>query len=165
MSTIYFRTNKWPSHLECWLLIICKNHHCPNTILAHPREGIWEWNGEGGAEIKTPLTSSIAESDRAQDWCRKRANPLNQSIRSLPWLIEEYHLLISLMGHFFKCEWLASREWNSPAEAACIWDETEAQIYSLFKDHAAKNRNWNTHSSVCTHSPRKTTMELEKSTV
>jgi hypothetical protein len=56
---------------------------------------------------------------------------------------------------------MAGREWNNPAEAACIWDETEAQIYSLFKDHAAKNRNWNTGSSVCTHTAlKKATIKL-----
>lgn len=48
---------------------------------------------------------------------------------------------------------MAGGEWKSLAGAACIWDEIDAQIYSLFKDHAAKNRNWNTHSSVCTHPP------------
>lgn len=48
---------------------------------------------------------------------------------------------------------MAGGEWNSPAGAACVLDETDAQIYSLFKDHTAKNRNWNTRSGVCSHSP------------
>lgn len=67
MSTIYFRTN---NDLLIWNVgysSALKTTIAQIPSLAHPREGIWEWNGEGGAEIKTPLTSSIAESDRAQD--------------------------------------------------------------------------------------------------
>lgn len=78
MSTLSFRTNNdllfWNVGYSSSLKITIAQ--IPS--LAHPRERIWEWNGKGGAETKIPLTSSIAESDRAQAWWQKRAKPPNQ---------------------------------------------------------------------------------------
>ena len=75
MSTLYFRTNNdllfwnvgYSSSLKVTIAEI--------PSLTHPRERIWEWSGEGGAETKILLTSSLAESDRAQAWGQKRATP------------------------------------------------------------------------------------------
>lgn len=83
---------------------------------------------------------------------KKGQTPRSECIQSSSWLMEEPPSTFFLNG-LLLLTWM-NGWWLHPAGAACVWDETDTQTYSLFKDHLAKNRNWNTGWSVYTHSPK-----------
>lgn len=165
MSTL-FQDKQWPSHLECWLLIISKNHHCPNTIpgQALRKDLGMEWGGRCCNQDSPDLIYSwIRQSPGLVT--KESQPPKSESIRSLSWLMAEHHPLISLMGHcFYVNEWLVENKTAQHELHASEMRQAHKSIPCL--KITLLRIETETHTQACAHTAlRKATMELEKSTV